>query len=880
MNLEQILVNTIGVADSTLSGYKSALKIHDAYRHFIGVPVAMNYDEIRGENLQLYFTNFLTWLSTTPIPIYGHFDDNMLPTNPSNKQRATVRTLLLYIGKVFKAIRQVFPNHEDYKNKDVDTFFPDWYSSLRKEFDTEHTRFTLDNPDGELVFGVTKTRPLYRDNGKLFGKNPFSYCDLTHMFQEMMHKANKTNHLMEERMQLLMIYLAMGRVGEVRFQNYKDWEWHQYLEVLNQSWTEMKKLQKYAMPMVPDYESFYFDIYHAMGCYIAVDFGLVRTPEQKNRGMENVVFPSLYNVKTNSVARKIQNMIQKVLRWVLESNNFQNDVIVDVIKCYSGKSLRQSSITEVSNSDKITIFDEAARTGHTTGTSIDNYRDKTLPTHGLRCAKLLAKMGDVNGPICVPTFEALGTNNYNMARLFMHALFPNEVNIFGDNKALEPILEICCASMIMFHNDVVGDIGYSNIVPSIMYNAAVKVQLHDQNLPMTDPRNTLKEWSKLTKLYIKEKRTKASFCTGDIDSITRTMNEVVTSMHCVQTDLRLVKQELGDAQSHNIRLESENQHLRQNELLYVQRVNELERERDKAKRKHDALQSVVSNHLLSSPTAQANELNPKRLCVDASFSVDNNNDDDTQITTTTAGGDVATGTTTTTIITTPPVRINNTNSGGLFWKHEANRRSAGKTQKNNNDGTSFSSHLYDIVSAGSGITRLPRKPVRIEAFMLSQINLKNYQNKHFMVKCMELGDLVITTEQKNELYSNDQLKIKKAAHAIESAMMKKMAEFEGYSEADVKALRAKNKWKATNGYTGIGTRVTAYKKLLHERMGSPKTMKPIDVRLVPFNSIEDLRTTGTPPGNRSIRTMLKISSNNNDNDNNDNDNDNINDNNN
>ena len=145
---------------------------------------------------------------------------------------------------------------------------------------------------------------------------------------------------------------------------------------------------------------------------------------------------------------------------------------------------------------------------------------------------------------------------------------------------------------------------------------------------------------------------------------------------------------------------------------------------------------------------------------------------------------------------------------------------------------------------------------------------------------MELGDLVITTEQKNELYSNDQLKIKKVAHAIESAMMKKMAEFEGYSEADVKALRAKNKWKATNGYTGIGTRVTAYKKLLHERMGSPKTMKPIDVRLVPFNSIEDLRTTGTPPGNRSIRTMLKISSNNNDNDNNDNDNDNINDNNN
>ena len=60
----------------------------------------------------------------------------------------------------------------------------------------------------------------------------------------MVHKANRTNHLMEKPMQLLMIYLAMGRVGEVRFQNYKDWEWHPFIEVLNQAWTEMKPLQK------------------------------------------------------------------------------------------------------------------------------------------------------------------------------------------------------------------------------------------------------------------------------------------------------------------------------------------------------------------------------------------------------------------------------------------------------------------------------------------------------------------------------------------------------------------------------------------------------------------------------------------------------------
>ena len=161
MNLEQILSDKIGIAPSTLVGYKASFKIHDVYRSFIGVPVDINFDEIRGENLELYFTNFLTWLSKTPIPLNGMFDDNLLPTDPTNKKRATLKTLLVYVGKILKAIRLSFPLHEDYKNKSIDKYYPDWYSSLRKEFETEHTRFTLDNPDGELVYGVTRV-PIYR----------------------------------------------------------------------------------------------------------------------------------------------------------------------------------------------------------------------------------------------------------------------------------------------------------------------------------------------------------------------------------------------------------------------------------------------------------------------------------------------------------------------------------------------------------------------------------------------------------------------------------------------------------------------------------------------------------------------------------------------
>jgi hypothetical protein len=68
------------------------------------------------------------------------------------------------------------------------------------------------------------------------------------------------------------------------------------------------------MPMVPDYESYLFDFYHSIECFFAIENGLLRSSNQICRGLENVVFPSLFNVKTKNVAEKIQKNVQRVLR--------------------------------------------------------------------------------------------------------------------------------------------------------------------------------------------------------------------------------------------------------------------------------------------------------------------------------------------------------------------------------------------------------------------------------------------------------------------------------------------------------------------------------------------------------------------------------------
>jgi hypothetical protein len=94
----------------------------------------------------------------------------------------------------------------------------------------------------------------------------------------------------------------------------------------------LKKLEKYSMPMVPDFESYIFDFYHCMGCFFAIENGLLRSGNQIRRGLENVVFPSLFNVKTKNVAEKIQKNIQRVLRNHLQEFSFSVQEIEDIIK--------------------------------------------------------------------------------------------------------------------------------------------------------------------------------------------------------------------------------------------------------------------------------------------------------------------------------------------------------------------------------------------------------------------------------------------------------------------------------------------------------------------------------------------------------------------
>jgi hypothetical protein len=65
-------------------------------------------------------------------------------------------------------------------------------------------------------------------------------------------------------------------------------------EALDIGWTELKLLEKYAMPMVPHRNHFLNDFYHRLASFWAVERGLFRSDEDE-RAIANFLFPDLHS---------------------------------------------------------------------------------------------------------------------------------------------------------------------------------------------------------------------------------------------------------------------------------------------------------------------------------------------------------------------------------------------------------------------------------------------------------------------------------------------------------------------------------------------------------------------------------------------------------
>jgi hypothetical protein len=97
---------------------------------------------------------------------------------------------------------------------------------------------------------------------------------------------------LQQRCWLAFLYQAVGWGGKIKRQDFTEWMWNPKYEVIDIGWTELKILEKYAMPMVPHRNHFLNNFYHCLRSFWAVERGLFRSDDQDDHAIANFVFPN------------------------------------------------------------------------------------------------------------------------------------------------------------------------------------------------------------------------------------------------------------------------------------------------------------------------------------------------------------------------------------------------------------------------------------------------------------------------------------------------------------------------------------------------------------------------------------------------------------
>lgn len=295
--------------------------------------------ELEGSGAEATVFELAVFALARPIPI--KFDENLQPTTETNRC-LTASVLTGYVGKYLKYLRDLYPNHPDWKGMRDDEF-PQWWTRMRESIETNATNNQI-KWQGSYEFGAADVRPLYLDLGAKEGEHNLKFCDLKHIVIALVERATPHNKNIEMAAKIVMTYDSVARGGEVKFQKYTDWSFDYMTFVLDTKWSETKTCDKYAMPRLAD-ERWWFCFYFVMGAFAMCEGGLFRNDGDIEAGLLHAVFPSLYRVADNYVTTQLGNKMK-----------------------VSAKSLRIGAVNEMALHAMITIFHACARSGNFTCT--------------------------------------------------------------------------------------------------------------------------------------------------------------------------------------------------------------------------------------------------------------------------------------------------------------------------------------------------------------------------------------------------------------------------------------------------------------------------------------------------------------------------------
>ena len=474
----RVVPEVFGQAEKTGEVKNAAARLATAFRKSRQLPTDMLEGEFEGDNLANYFYTFARWASRTAVP--KKFDENL--HGPKENDCISKQTKLNYIGNHLDDLRRnVVPKHPDFESLRYSAAtkeYPQWWTELRSAFITEAERFENNNP-GDEVFGRGDILPLYRDLRKVrsgpeddWDDDPRAMVDVRMILVNLFRTKKPNNNNMELANLIADTFDAAGRGGEVKFQNYNDWRHDYALEATDAPWHEAKVIDCYSRPGISD-DDWPFDFHAVKGAFYMCERGLHRTDAQKKRGIEHTVYPSLYNVHNNSVAKKIS----KVLKQQIVEKLGQDWTELDKI---SSKSLRSGAITQMSMFPSISIFQVACKSGHSSQFgNLKSYLDKKNLAAGMPAANALHDKNSLYTKSVLPSLKSIhahrGGANETTFKALMGSMFTVTINDFKVGEKHHIILSICALSLIRHYRSIMRECGTYNQVTGELLQQAHKV---------------------------------------------------------------------------------------------------------------------------------------------------------------------------------------------------------------------------------------------------------------------------------------------------------------------------------------------------------------------------------------------------------------------
>jgi hypothetical protein len=471
---------SVGLATKTKKGRMSAWERFEEYQNDrqedIFLEIQECNDDVKCDVIKERLIGFAHWLVDHPLE---------KRTKPGESLGAA--SVKQYFGQVKEELKdrtpqlQIWVDHEE-----------GWYSELRSNLGNGVERRLhrgeedYKDPDCRALHIRCSVGKLRMSDRHFLGRKG---ADLESIVKNILSLNSKTKiTAYRDRVLLLITFYGVGRGGEAKFLKWREFCWDDYFQNLEGVWTRMKTLFQHVVSFQCCRLGYLCDLYHAFGCYFAVEDGLHRldhtTDARKKR--DRYIFPHLWEISDATVARNLTALIRA-----------HSDSCFKVLN--QSRSLRVGANTELAMHPDVSPEQQRIAGGFAAGNNSELYT-RMNPDLCLPAATALAQWPRATEQVYPPSFECVLSCNalsWDSFQKFTNQLYIIKVDEFTLDGKLRSFLDTCTASLVMYYPDMLHDFGGVNAVVRKLTNSVLRAKLSPT---YADAGVVLSNWSKLIKV--------------------------------------------------------------------------------------------------------------------------------------------------------------------------------------------------------------------------------------------------------------------------------------------------------------------------------------------------------------------------------------------